>query len=475
VVTPEQKIDPYIRSSVVYLTITFEAWLYDTYQDRWLVTNRAGEGISTPVGGQCTGYVVNPEGWIATAGHCVSYKGEGYVGTTVRDAFVDRATEISLSNGYWRGINVTESTVRAYWDKYLRTESSDRTGATGKPDRYVEAWWGANVSGLEAEEGAPARVMEYSEFQQGDAALLKVNEPEMNALLLVPGDTAVDVGTPIGSVGYAGSVQDVTDADYHPSIKTGTISAQKTTGDIPVYEIDAAVSPGMSGGPTVNAEGQVVGTNSFGNRNEPQSFNFVGTSQRILELMATEGVENELSQDSQDLRAGLDAYFAGDKETAVTMLSAVKEAQPSNDIVIDYLERAQALPDPPPPPAQEDTGIPMTWVWVGLAVLLVLLMGVAGFLVYRHRNRTPAPVPAQVPTPPSVPVQSQVIPAPPQEAAVVAATPKDAGEPLGFVAPSTTDTQPITPVVTAEPVCGSCGQQVPAGQKFCGNCGAGMG
>ncbi len=105
----------------------------------------------------------------------------------------------------------------------------------------------------------------------------------------------------------------------------------------------------MSGGPTVNYDGQVIGTNSFLNRNESQAFNFVGTSERILELMRSQGVEGPISQDTLDYRAGIDAYFAGDKETAVELLTAVTQKQPANGLASEYLSRSLDLPTRRPP------------------------------------------------------------------------------------------------------------------------------
>ena len=155
--------------------------------------------------------------------------------------------------------------------------------------------------------------MQFQRFNTGDAALLKVDESGLNALPLIPVEEDVETLTEIASIGYSGSVDSVTDNDYVPSIKTGTVSATKTIGGglLSVYEIDAAISEGMSGGPTVDYEGRVIGTNSFKIKDEAQPFNFVGQSDRMLELMASNGVVNELTQVTQDYRAGVDAYLEG--------------------------------------------------------------------------------------------------------------------------------------------------------------------
>ena len=101
----------------------------------------------------------------------------------------------------------------------------------------------------------------------------------------------------------------------------------------------------MSGGPTVDLDGNVVGFNSFGidSSIESQQFNFVRPTAIINELMADVGVDNELGEVSENYRAGLDAYFAGDKDAAVESLQAVIDAQPTNAMAGDYLQKAKAM------------------------------------------------------------------------------------------------------------------------------------
>ena len=64
----------------------------------------------------------------------------------------------------------------------------------------------------------------------------------------------MQVGQDIVAIGYPASVDEVTDPDLHPSFKAGQVSSVKTRGQglLTVYELSAAVSGGMSGGPTVD-------------------------------------------------------------------------------------------------------------------------------------------------------------------------------------------------------------------------------
>lgn len=377
--TEEQKLAPYVQPSVVFISITWQAWLYDKVLEKYL---NEGQPISADF--RCTGYVVNPNGWIVTAGHCVEYD------EAARDALVTQAVAWSATDPVFADFQDDPDFLESHFENSVRYEGQAERDRS--PDRTTTVSWGATVSGMETEDGKLARVVAIQRFNEGDTALLKVDESNLNALPLTPPDESVETLTEIASVGYAGSVDTVTDDDYVPSIKTGTVSAEKTIGGglVSVYEIDAAVTKGMSGGPTVTYDGEVVGTNSFGVAGETQAFNFVSQSARARELLDSQGVENELSETTQNYRAGIDAYFAGDKAEAIRLLGLVRDEQPANGLAIEYLSLARKLPDPPPPaPAQE--GSSSTLIYAVLGGVLVLVAILVGVWLVRRRRGGPRP------------------------------------------------------------------------------------
>src|SRR4051794_6660397 len=65
-VTQLERVSAYTQPSVVYIQTDWTGYVYDTYNKRFL-NNQKPFTLSF----QCTGYVVNPNGYIATAGHCV--------------------------------------------------------------------------------------------------------------------------------------------------------------------------------------------------------------------------------------------------------------------------------------------------------------------------------------------------------------------------------------------------------------------
>ena len=467
--------------------------------------------------GACTGFVVTPDGYIATAGHCVIPQDDKYKIDT-RLELMDVAFAWAVKNNVY-GDNVDTDALADHALNHWKLVSP--TSDTGSRIKYplldVDVSWGANVSGIEESDGLSARVLGRSSFGNGDVALLKVNATDLNALPLAKG--AAETGSELQSIGYPGKVDAVVDDDYTPSIKPGTISSSKTVsgGKTPVYEISAAVAGGMSGGPTINSSGEAIGVNSFGYK-DSEAFNFVRPIELVKEMLGQAGVKASLSDTSKTYFKGLDAYFDGDKKVAVDSLTKVVDEQPANGMAKDYLKKAKALPTPPPPP---DEGVSSTLLLIGgAALLLLLLLGGLAFLLLRRRSR-PSPMPeapafAPVPggqpagTAPGGPAQSAYPQGQPETKVPTPRTPDEARAPTGHPV-ETTEIRPTAPagfaptsngavgpsaprssasqpgaVTTPGPAitsvsapsragehhfCTQCGSKVAAGGKFCGECG----
>ena len=100
----------------------------------------------------------------------------------------------------------------------------------------------------------------------------------------------------ITSVGFPGSTDRVTDVQRQPpSFASGSVASLSTTKKgVPVIQVNVAVSNGMSGGPTLNDAGQVIGINSFGAVGENQDFNFVTDTDVMKKFFEAQGVKSEV-------------------------------------------------------------------------------------------------------------------------------------------------------------------------------------
>jgi S1-C subfamily serine protease len=156
---------------------------------------------------------------------------------------------------------------------------------------------GAQGLTVRFEDGSEATARVVGRDPSGDIALIKVDAPAARLRPVAlgdsdavrPGDTAIAIGNPLG-------------LDY--SITAGIVSAidrtQSEGGPRPLrglIQTDAAINQGNSGGPLLNAKGEVIGVNTLGlGSTGAQNLNFaipINTVKRLLpRLMAGETVQH---------------------------------------------------------------------------------------------------------------------------------------------------------------------------------------
>jgi hypothetical protein len=304
-------------------------------------------------------------------------------------------------------------------------------------------------------------VLDFQEYDEGDGALLKVDETDLNAIELA--DTSdIEISSDVTAIGYPAVIDSFTDPDLTPTFDAGNVSSIKTVsgGLLSVFQLSAELSGGMSGGPTVDAEGRVIGVNSSHFVGEP--FNYAVPAERIGELMAGAGVENVVSDTTETYRDGIHAYFAGDRETAVSDLEAVLDEQPANGLAETYLDQAKDLPAAAAS-SSDDSGTGwVLWAAVAGGVLIAIGGGLAALVAVLRRARRPRPV---------VPTAAASAPAGPMPVTAPVPTqpaPTGAPVPTGF-APAPSAPTGVATMTLAH--CSACGHGLDVSSNFCPGCG----
>ncbi len=484
-------VAPLVQPAVVYLYIEWSGYVRDkdigAYLGEYDPVTGEVEPMEFTVGGACTGFVVNPDGWIGSAGHCVDPR-EGKV--ALRRAAINWALEYGY---YEEGTTFEElDEFQDYTTVVIDETDSASVVKRDSVDRAVTAAWGAAVSGVDISESTPALVESYRKFADGDVALLKVDTDGLNAVPLAEQD--VRINDEVQSIGYPAVIDNFTDPDLVPTFNPGTVSStSKTVADglLTVLQLSAPISGGMSGGPTVNLNGEVVGVNSASFDGEP--FNYAVPVDNLRQLMNGAGVASELSPTTQAYRRGVTALLAEDKAVAVRNLREVVREQPANGLAQEYLSQARDLPDPPAPTSAEDSSGWSTWQWaLVIAGILLLVTGAVGAVLWMTR-RGRGPRTADAAAAPPGAAAGQSVPA--ADVAGDGAAPRLA-HPTGFGAsglgprgdendPQQVSTRPTghASVVTARELpeqptadssrfCTSCGTEAGPAMRFCGRCGA---
>ncbi|GAB3451215.1 S1 family peptidase [Actinophytocola sediminis] len=367
--SPEQRAAAITRPAVVSVEVDWRGWVRDS---------RTGEVFGGQEGYQvttrCSGVVVTENGYVATAGHCVDAGPSGGGGALVDLALAELATlgrvgDQDEARAQLTTAGVVEgATAGTPVRRDVRVERVIGTSST--PDRDV----------------APATVVEVLPPGKGDVALLRIPRDGLSSVA-VSAEDELPAGTPILAIGYPAAAQEATDPGTEPTNKNGQISTRRTVAGTPHYEISAAASPGMSGGPVVDMSGTVIGLVSAAPKGETQPFNLVTASSTIWQALREHRVMAAPSANDRNFVAGLDRYYAGDYPAAVEYFDAVLAATPTHRQAAEFRRLA----------ADQGTGGPdlLLLLIIGCATVSVLA-GVAAALLARQRRR----VVADLPTPP---------------------------------------------------------------------------
>ncbi|MGO9155760.1 S1 family peptidase [Mycobacterium sp.] len=204
----------------------------------------------------CTGFVVDPSGLIATAGHCVDNTSED-TKAGIREEWVYSLVQQgklpeSAADALLQRANGQQWPVVGN-DRGSPPERQVEVMQPDGPDRVIDQW-------------TTVQVVQFQPANNGDNALLKVVESKPLEPLVVA-DKAPASGEPLTVVGFPGMMGRATDKSRlpQPSFTSGSVSGQQVSGTgVPVSEVNVNFMPGMSGGPAINSDGEVVGLVSQG-------------------------------------------------------------------------------------------------------------------------------------------------------------------------------------------------------------------
>lgn len=366
---PEEKAAAMIRPAVMYLAgQSYGAVRLPDGQ----ILSQFGPGTTMPfiATWACTAFVVNPDGWVATAGHCVDPD-------SAKLLILKRAVKEYMTQ-FPDAPEARDPAATLEWlQKNAKVEGNT-------PDRGPEVSLALTYgTGTKVAGKAAANVVDFRPLGKGDVALLKVDKHNLPSSELAT-DAEVSIGTSVLAVGFSQSTENVTGPTLDPTNKSGKVSKKSTMGSAAEYEIDAAVSEGMSGGPTVALNGKVIGVNSFAPIGEPQPFNFVAPSDGLAAILASKGVKATLGPADAYYRTGLKHYYAGQYTEAIADFDQALSMSPDYPGLVDLRTSAANL-------RQQHgdfsvlSGTNLLWYTVGGVVVVLAVAAGLTFLVVKKR------------------------------------------------------------------------------------------
>ena len=352
-----------------------------------------------------SGFIIHPDGYIATNAHVVSQE-------TIKHMLAsDSALAAFYENALYLSDEEAETFLQsgeaeAFGKRILRTviENSrfDLESEVFVLDPRSEKEKAADL----VKEAFLATVVSASETfleDDRDVALIKIGLDRLPALPLSTEDT-LSVGSTAYIFGFPGTAELNTKSPLEATFTRGVVSALKTaTGkNFPIYQTDAKVSQGSSGGPLFNVRGEVVGLVTFQtgelDRSSGDNFAFALPASLILDEATKIGLTLDRHELFMALAHGMDAFRAKRCQEAFEyfhITEAANEVFTLDKSVAPFRERCRSI---------QASGLALDTRWdmlrnsaeslgtpllslVGGAVFLVALFGAALFWLVRQVRR----------------------------------------------------------------------------------------
>jgi rhodanese-related sulfurtransferase len=357
-----------------------------------------------PIREHGTGFLITPDGYLVTNGHVVQPYHESddsdARNTLLRQAIEQACLEGKATEGQPRR-TVAEllpriaPTASVNVKKTLNVVLSNRDTFVAEVKAYSPPL---------AERPGKQRAAGKGEVRESgkDIAILKIDGRNLPTLSLGDSDR-VQLGQSIHLLGFPGVVL------YHELLdKRSGVEASVTSGQVssvkrdargaPVIQTDAAASWGNSGGPGVNAQGDVVGVLTFISLSSDetqaiQGFNFLVPANIVREFARTAGARLDAPSPFNVVWHDAVARFArGDWKGAQIKLDASARLVPN----LPDVQRLQAETQLR---LLQGSGWPSPSVLGGIAAAVLAVMGATWWGWRRRARRTTIKVVARTPEP----------------------------------------------------------------------------
>lgn len=410
-----------------------------------------------------TGFAVTADGAIVTAGHVVDANENQLRLRVTNELFNELLGPLgySFDEPYTR-YRITDNGQlnRMLHQCYARIICTFTVGRT------VTVYRAVDLVGQELAQGMSARVLTVSGMEGTDTAVVKVDGQNMPTVALA--DTAGELasGDEIVAMGFAGSSGALPTGVTEPLKVFGRVSSIRPLGSTEVIELDADIEQGMSGGPVIDAEGNVIGLVSFGTftATGESGASYLRPVDEIHAALADTGVTPQRGAVDEAFAQAMEHFWGGHYSAAIPLFRDVLSLSDGHPLAKEYLAKAQekAGTAADVPLAGEDGGFPI-WIAAVVGGVVVVALGLV-MAIRRRASKAAAPAPAVPMAAVAQPMPNGARPAPQpvREHAVSAQT--------GAAAEA--QPAPTATAVAADPhFCSNCGHGLDPGAHFCPECG----
>lgn len=283
-----------------------------------------------------SGFIIHPDGYIATNAHVVSLEtikaslaSESALSAIFENALLLSDTEMQDFLAGTDSERFSKKIVR-YVIEHSEFDLQNEV-AVLRPDAKE-----APISDL-IKDGFRADVVSVNENfldDQHDVALLKIGETNLPALSLGSAND-FSVGKKVFILGFPATAEINTKNPSEATFTSGTVSAIKQSqgGDLKVFQTDAKVSQGSSGGPMFNERGEALGIITFQTNELSRSAGDNFAFALPIDLVSKQALEARVLPEeggyARDFKQGFAAFLEKHCDTALSFFGAAEKTNPA--------------------------------------------------------------------------------------------------------------------------------------------------
>ena len=317
-----------------------------------------GKPLKMPVNLDITGsgFVVNPEGYLLTNSHIVSdVSAKIHIVQPIIDLLLTgELSSLSDAEAKKMDSDRTKEEGIAFGREILDYVVQQSTFNLTSKIVILNPTSNEQTLGKLTETGFPVEVVSVNDNwykDDKDVAVLKIAEKNLPSLRLGGGNT-LSVGGQVYVFGFPSNAELNGNSLLESTFTKGVISALKNSQntDFKIFQTDAKISTGSSGGPLFDANGQVAGLVTLETSSENQSngdnFAFAVPAEIAKTILSNSFIINDDGSYGSHLKAGL--LLAHDKhcKNAITEFNLAKSVNEKFGVakyVDPYIEKCNAL------------------------------------------------------------------------------------------------------------------------------------
>lgn len=367
------------------------------------VTTLPSAGAGYVLGGLGSGAFVSSNGDILTADHVVHIS-TADLDSEIFQASTPAADIAALLNASTDCIHLTgKLTAADIAGGFVQFLGIPYNTAYSAPKRL--AWMNTTYSGplndstsndlLESLNGTPSKevtVLQSSAFDQNDLALVHADLTDTPSIQL-DDSTTVAVQDSLTIIGFPGNGDVTTTATnlLTPSVNSITVSAIKSNDNgARLLQVGGNVEHGDSGGPALDASGNIVGIVSFGGDDPRGSTAFLRSSNSANSLIADAKIDTRPGAFQQLWQRAFNDYASsapGHWHRAASELDALAARYPAFQGIVEYRHFATTASLTERVPTSDQSLSNTTLIAGGVGVAALLLLVLMLMLVARSRRK----------------------------------------------------------------------------------------